>query len=77
MLLEDEGVELCGWCTVLVAALRAPSNGAPHSLQNLLSWGGAAEHDGQSLNGSPFQRSYFIRADCFRDCNSETLHVGC
>ena len=54
MLLEEEGVELRGWCTVLVAALRAPSSGAPHLLQNSLSWGGVAEHDGQSLNWLSF-----------------------
>jgi hypothetical protein len=54
MFREEKGVELRGCCTVSVAALRAPSRGAPHLLQNSLSWGGAAEHDGQSLNWRSF-----------------------
>jgi hypothetical protein len=54
MFLEEDGVELRGWCTVSVAAVRAPSSGAPHLLQNSLSCGGAAEHDGQSLNWLSF-----------------------
>ena len=54
MFLEEEGVELRGWCTVWVAALRTPSIRAPHVLQNSLSWGGAAEHDGQSFNWLSF-----------------------
>jgi hypothetical protein len=54
MFLEEAGVELRGWCTVSVAALRAPSSGAPHLWQNSLSWGGVAEHDGQSLNWLSF-----------------------
>jgi hypothetical protein len=57
MLLEEEGIELRGWCWVLVATLAAPSSAAPHLLQNSLSWGGTAEHDGQSLNWLPFQYS--------------------
>jgi len=36
MFLEEEGVELRGWCTVSVAALRDPFNAAPHLLQNSL-----------------------------------------
>ncbi len=43
-------MELRGWCTVLVAALRAPSTGVPHFPQNSLSSGTAVAHDGQSLN---------------------------
>jgi hypothetical protein len=54
MFLEEEGVELRGWCTVSVAAPGAPSIRAPHLLQNSLSWGGVAEHDGQSLNWRSF-----------------------
>lgn len=71
MLFEEEGVELRGWCTVSVAALRAPSSAAPHLLQNSLPWGGAAEHDGQSLNWLSFPAELFIGADCFRDCTTE------
>jgi hypothetical protein len=55
MFLEEEGVELRGWCTVSVAALGAASSGAPHLLQNSLSCGGTAEHDGQSLNQLSFR----------------------
>jgi hypothetical protein len=54
MFLEEEGVELRGWYEVSASALRAPSSAAPHLLQNSLSWGGAAEHDGQSLNWLSF-----------------------
>jgi len=36
MLLEEEGDELRGWCTVCVAALRGPFIAAPHLLQNSL-----------------------------------------
>ena len=54
MFVEVEGVELRGWCTVSVAAPRAPSSGAPHLLQNSLSGGRAAEHDGQGLNSLSF-----------------------
>jgi len=55
MLFEEEGVELRGWCTVSVAALLAPSTGAPHFPQNSLSGGTAVSHDGQSLNRLPFR----------------------
>lgn len=60
MCLEEEGVGLRGWCTVWVAALCAPSIRAPHLLQNSLSWGGAAEHDGQSLNWRSFPAQLII-----------------
>jgi len=55
MLWDEEGVELRGWCAVSVAALGAPSSAAPHLLQNALSCGGMAEHDGQSLNWLSFR----------------------
>jgi len=56
MFLEEEGLELRGWCTVWVAELPAPSKGVPHFPQNSLSAGTAVAHDGQSLTGSPSQR---------------------
>jgi hypothetical protein len=62
MLLEEEGLELRGWRTVSVAALGAPFSGAPHLLQNSLSCGGTAEHDGQSLN------QLSLRGRIFKDC---------
>jgi hypothetical protein len=54
MFLEEEGVELRGWCTVSVAALGAPSTGVPHFPQNSLSGGTAVAHEGQSLNWRSF-----------------------
>jgi hypothetical protein len=59
MLLEDEGVELRGCCTVSVAAFRAPSSGAPHLLQKAMSSGETAEHDGQGLNWLSFPSRIF------------------
>jgi hypothetical protein len=53
MLLEEEGLELRGCCAVSVAANGAASSRAPHLLQNTLSRGETAEHDGQGLTGSP------------------------
>jgi hypothetical protein len=57
----EEGVELHAWCTVSVAALRAPSIGVPHFPQNWWSGGTAVAHDGQRLIGffSPRSR-YFM-----------------
>ena len=69
MFLEEEGVGLRGWCTVWVAAPGAPSIRAPHLLQNSLSWGVAAEHDGQSLKWLSFLALLFDRD--FRDCTTE------
>jgi hypothetical protein len=57
----EEGVELRGWYTDSVAALRSPSTGVPHFPQNSWSGGTAVAHDGQRLTGffSPRSR-YFI-----------------
>jgi hypothetical protein len=63
MLLEEDGVGLRGWRTVSVAALGTPFSGAPNLLQNSLSCGGTAEHDGQSLNQLSFRSRIF--KDCF------------
>jgi hypothetical protein len=76
MFLEEEGVELRAWCTVWVAAPGAPSIRAPHLLQNSLSWGGAAEHDGQSLNWLSFPAQLIYGTDGFRDCTTEPLAGG-
>jgi hypothetical protein len=60
MLPEEGGVELRGWCTVLVEAVCGPFRGAPHFPQNSLSGGTAAAHDGQGLTG-------------FRNCTATRL----
>ena len=62
MLLE-EGVELRGWCTVSVAALRAQSTGVPHFPQNWWSGDTAVAHDGQRLTGFFLRVAGILLAD--------------
>jgi hypothetical protein len=76
MLLEEEEVELRAWCTVSVAALPAPSSRAPHLLQNSLSWGGAAEHDGQSLNLLSFPAELIYQGRLLSRLYNGTSRVG-
>jgi hypothetical protein len=56
----EEGVELRGWYTVSVAALRSPSTGVPHFPQNSWSGGTAVAHDGQRLTGFFSPRSRYL-----------------
>jgi hypothetical protein len=54
MLLEEDGIELCGWWMVLVAELPTPFTGVPHFPQNSWSEGTSVAHDGQRLTGFPY-----------------------